>query len=237
MSGRPTVVIPTFCEAGSVVSIIDRVRNHAPNADVLIVDDGSPDGTGELVARRAERDDHVALLQRGRKQGLGTAYRDAYLRLTAAGVPVVVQMDADGSHPPERIPHLIEALERADVAIGSRWVPGGAVVNWPRRREILSRAANRYARLALRTGVRDVTAGFRAYRTSALTALGIADVRSEGYAFQIEMTRRALGAGLAIVELPITFVERETGASKMSRRVIIEALVRTTIWALGSPSR
>lgn len=231
-SPRPVVVMPTYCESDSVLAVIERVRRAAPHFDVLVVDDASPDGTADLVEAYGRDDPAVGLLRRPGKQGLGTAYRDAFGRLLAAGVPYVAQMDADGSHPPESLPGLVAQLADCDLVIGSRWVRGGSVVNWPRHREALSRAANLYARAALGAGVRDVTAGFRIYRSSALTAIGLSTVRSEGYAFQIEMTDRALRAGLRIREVPITFVEREAGASKMSRRIVLEALRRTTGWGV-----
>lgn len=233
------VVIPTYNERENLPAIVQRVRDSVPTAHVLVVDDGSPDGTGDLADAIAARDGAVHVLHRTEKQGLGAAYRAGFAWALAAGHDVVVEMDADGSHRPEELPALLGALTDADVAVGSRWVPGGRVVDWPFRRELLSRAGSLYARLALGLGQRDVTGGYRAYRSSALAAAEYDTVESQGYCFQIEMLWRCVDAGLRVAEVPITFAEREHGTSKMSGRIVLEAMVRVSVWAITprSPRR
>lgn len=228
--GKVLVIIPTYNEADNVRLIIDRTRAAVPAASILIVDDGSPDGTGSLVAAITQRDDAVALLERDEKAGLGTAYISGFRWGLDRGYDVLVEMDADGSHQPEQLSLLLSALAAADVVLGSRWVGGGTVVNWPRRRHLLSRAANWYAGHALKIDVKDATAGFRAYRARTLECIDLDSVASQGYAFQIDLTRRAAAFGFRIVEVPIEFIERERGRSKMSSVIIREALVRVTSW-------
>lgn len=234
MSGRGVlVVMPTYDEADTLPGTLARLRAVVPDVDVLVVDDASPDGTGRLADAAAARDDAVHVLHRGGKQGLGPAYVAGFRWGLERGYDVVVEMDADGSHRPEELGALLDALDGADgpdLVIGSRWVPGGSVENWPRRRELLSRAGNTYTRLLLRMPVRDATAGFRAYRATTLRALALDDVASEGYCFQVDMAWRVVRARGRVVEVPIRFVERRAGRSKMSRRIVLEAFGRTTWW-------
>ncbi len=229
---RVLVVTPTYDERDSLPVTYERLRKAVPDADFLVVDDGSPDGTGEIADGWAATDDAVHVLHRSGKQGLGTAYIAGFRWALERGYDVVVEMDADGSHRPEDLPRLLAALEDPDVdgVVGSRWVPGGRVVNWPLRREVLSRGANTYTRLAMGIGVHDATGGFRAYRAATLRALDLETVSSQGYCFQVDMTWRILRSGGRIVEVPITFVEREAGTSKMSGNIVGEALVNVTRW-------
>ena len=224
------VVVPTYDEVLNVESTVRRVRSAIPHGDVLVVDDGSPDGTGDAADRLAAADDRVHVLHRMQKQGLGAAYLAGFGWGLSRGYRVLVEMDADGSHRPEQLPDLLAALASADLVIGSRWVPGGRVANWPKRRELLSRGANTYVRAALRLGVRDATAGFRAFRRETLERIDLNGVQSQGYCFQIDLTRRAVAAGCRVVEVPIEFVEREHGVSKMSGEIVREALWRVTVW-------
>jgi dolichol-phosphate mannosyltransferase len=227
---RTLVVIPTYNEADNVELIVDRVRASVPSADVLVVDDNSPDGTGELADKVADHDDGVHVLHREAKAGLGAAYLAGFAWGLDRGYDVLVEMDADGSHLPEQLPRLLEALPEADLVLGSRWVPGGRVVNWPRRRAWLSRGGNSYARVALGIPVHDATGGFRAFRSSTLRAIDLDGVSSQGYCFQVDLARRTLDAGFRVVEVPITFVERQYGESKMSGEIVREALVKVTVW-------
>lgn len=229
---RVLVCIPTYNEAESLPDVLSGVRRHSPDADLLVVDDASPDGTGALADSFAAQDDHVHVLHRSGKGGLGAAYLAAFGWALDRGYEVVVEMDADGSHRPEDLPALLAAVRNADLVLGTRWMPGGRTVNWPKRRQLLSLGGNRYARLMLGVPLRDITGGFRAYRTSALRRLGLSSVRSEGYCFQIELALRAVEAGQRIAEVPITFVERRLGASKMSRGIVVEAMRRVTVWGL-----
>jgi dolichol-phosphate mannosyltransferase len=235
--GRVAVIIPTYNERGNLEPITARLRTAVPGADLLVVDDNSPDGTGEIADKLAAGDPHVHVLHRPGKGGLGAAYIAGFGWAMERGYGVLVEFDADGSHQPEQLPSLISALDRADLVIGSRWVPGGTVQNWPRSREILSRGGNTYARLMLGIKVRDATAGFRAYRASALEAIGIAGVLSQGYCFQIDLVLRVLRAGLTVTEVPITFIERTEGTSKMSRAIVAEALWRVTQWGVAGRLR
>jgi dolichol-phosphate mannosyltransferase len=226
------VVIPTYDERENLPRVVARLRAAVPTADVLVVDDASPDGTGEVADRLAATDDRVAVLHRGAKEGLGAAYLAGFAWGIARHYEVLVEMDADGSHAPEELPALLAALDEADVVLGSRWVPGGAVVDWPRRRELLSRGGNAYARLALGLPVRDATGGFRAYRREVLEQVDLSGVSSAGYCFQVDLVWRAWQAGFRIVEVPIRFVERVNGVSKMNRAIVAEALWRVTVWGL-----
>lgn len=225
------VVIPTYNEADNIEPIVERTLAAVPNADILIVDDNSPDGTGEIGDKLAEVHGEVHVLHRDHKQGFGAAYREAFDWALHHDYEAVVEMDADGSHQPEDVPRLLQSLDRADVALGSRWVPGGRAENWPRRRTFLSRGANLYARLALGLKLRDVTGGFRAFRREALERLHPDDLDSRGYCFQVDLAHRAAEAGMRSVEVPIVFRERERGQSKMSLAVIAEAVWRVTVWA------
>jgi dolichol-phosphate mannosyltransferase len=227
---RTVIVMPTYNERQNLESIAGRVRAAMPAADLLVVDDNSPDGTGDIADKLAEADPHVHVMHRTEKAGLGRAYIAGFGWALDEGYDVIVEMDADGSHQPEHLPSLVGALAHADLAIGSRWVRGGKVVNWPKSREALSRGANVYTRLMLGLDVRDATAGFRAYRASTLRKISLNQVESTGYCFQIDLTIRVAAAGLRIVEVPITFVEREHGSSKMSNRIVFEAFLRVAQW-------
>jgi len=224
------IVIPTYDEARTIEQLIDAVLQEPTHADILVVDDGSPDGTGVVVASHVAFGSRVHLLERDRKDGLGAAYRAGFDWARRHGYGRVVQMDADLSHPAARIPALLEALQWADVAIGSRYVEGGAVENWAWTRRALSRGGNAYVRLVLGLSVHDATAGFRAYRTEALLRLGALESASNGYSFQIENTWRACRLGLRIAEVPITFTDRTEGTSKMTGSIVREALLRVIAW-------
>jgi dolichol-phosphate mannosyltransferase len=224
------VIIPTYNERENIEQIVARLHASVPESDVLIVDDGSPDGTGKIADELAEADARVHVLHRATKAGLGAAYIAGFDWGLDAGYDVLVEMDADGSHAPEQLPRLLEALQHADLVLGSRWMPGGTVVNWPRRREVLSRGANIYTRLALGTPLRDATGGFRAYRRDVLEGIDYGTVASQGYCFQIDLAWRAERAGFRVAEVPITFVERERGESKMSGPIVREAFLRVLEW-------
>jgi dolichol-phosphate mannosyltransferase len=235
--GRVVMVIPTYDEADNIGWLVGRLRIAEPSVDVLVVDDNSPDGTGALADELAAADPAVHVLHRPGKGGLGAAYLAGFAWALDAGYDVVGEMDADGSHQPEQLHRLLEALagsssEGADLVIGSRWIPGGSVVNWPRRREALSRGGNLYVRVLLGIDVRDATAGFRVFRRSALEKIDLASVQSTGYVFQTDLVTRCLRAGLAVREVPIEFVERVRGDSKMSGAVATESLRRITRWGL-----
>jgi dolichol-phosphate mannosyltransferase len=229
---RPVVVvIPTFNERENLGAIAGRVRAALPAADILVVDDASPDGTGALAEELAAADPRVHVLHRPGKGGLGAAYLAGFAWALARDYAVIVQMDADGSHPPEALPAMVDRLAgEAEVVVGSRYVPGGSVVNWPRHRQLLSQGGNLYSRLALGVHVRDITAGFKAFRREVLDGLDLDQVSSQGYCFQIDVTLRALRSGFRVVEHPIVFTERERGASKMSGSIVREALWRVTWW-------
>ena len=231
--GRVLVIIPTYNERDNIERITARVRKTVPSVDVLVVDDASPDGTGDLADAMADKDEQLKVLHREGKDGLGPAYIAGFRWAAEHGYDVMVEMDADGSHQPEEMPRLLAALEDADLVIGARWVPGGKVRNWPKRREALSRGANTYARLMLGIPLHDATAGYRAFRAATLAKIGLEEVDSRGYCFQIDLALRALRQGLRVVEVPITFVEREHGTSKMSRDVMAEAALRITQWGMA----
>lgn len=230
--GVVLVAIPTYNEAQSVGKIVGRVRAAVPDAHVLVIDDGSPDGTGEIADRMAAVDDQVQVLHRTAKRGLGAAYVAGFRWALERGYGTVVEMDADGSHQPEELPRLLAALHHADLVLGSRYIAGGRVENWPRRREALSRGGNAYTRLLLGVALRDTTGGYRAIRADALRSLDLNDVASQGYCFQVDLAWRAVQADLRVVEVPITFVEREEGRSKMSGAIVREALWRVTQWGI-----
>ncbi len=232
--GRVLVIVPTYDERDNVLPIAARLHAAVPQADLLVVDDASPDGTGELADALAARSPWAHVLHRTGKDGLGAAYIAGFGWARDAGYDVVVEMDADGSHAPEQLPRLLAALEHADVVLGSRWVDGGEVVNWPRSRELLSRGGNAWTRIALGLPLADATGGYRAYRREVLDALPLAQVASQGYCFQVDLVWQAWRAGHRVVEVPITFVERERGESKMSRSIVVEALWRVTWWGLRS---
>ncbi|HSK95680.1 MAG TPA: polyprenol monophosphomannose synthase [Euzebyales bacterium] len=233
---RALVVVPTYNEAATIRRIVEAVRATG-RAHVLVVDDGSPDGTGDIADWLAERDYGVHVLHRSEKAGLGAAYRAGLRWGLAAGFDALGEMDADGSHDPTDVPRLLDALGNADLVIGSRYVPGGAVRNWPLHRRLLSRGANLYVQACTGLPVNDATAGFRVFRREALIALDLDNAQSDGYSFQIEMALRAHAAGFRVVEVPITFVERTDGASKMSRSIVLEALWRVPRWGIESRDR
>jgi dolichol-phosphate mannosyltransferase len=228
--GRVLVVIPTYNEADNVRMIVERVRRSVPEVDVLVADDNSPDGTGTIADEMSADDEQVHVLHRPGKQGLGAAYVAGFGWAREHGYEAVVEMDADGSHAPEQLSRLLDALRDADAVIGSRYVPGGTVVNWPKSREIISRGGSLYTRMWLGVPYRDTTAGYRAYRLPVLEKIEIDSVSSQGYCFQIDLTWRAHKCGFRVVEVPITFAERERGASKMSTRIVREALWRVAVW-------
>lgn len=230
--GRTVMVMPTYNEADNLAWIVRRLRVAEPDVDVLVVDDGSPDGTGKLADELAAEDEAVRVLHRTEKEGLGAAYKHGFAVALEAGYDVIGEMDADGSHQPEQLHLLRAALADADLVIGARWVPGGSVVNWPRRRMLLSRGGNLYVRLLLGVGVRDATAGYRLFRRSALEAIDLASVESTGYVFQTDMVVRCLRRGLDVREVPIEFVERVRGDSKMSGKIAGESLRRITLWGV-----
>ncbi|MBM3687723.1 MAG: polyprenol monophosphomannose synthase [Actinobacteria bacterium] len=230
MSGGVLVIIPTYNESESLPGVVERVRAAVPDADVLIADDNSPDGTGRLADAMASADDHVHVLHRAGKEGLGKAYLAGFAWGLERGYDVLVEMDADGSHRPEELPRLLAQIPHSDIVLGSRWVPGGSVVNWPVSRRVLSQGGSLYTRLALGIPTRDATGGYRAYRASALREMDLASVTSNGYCFQIDLLWRGLQRGLIVREVPITFVEREAGTSKMSGRIVREALVNVARW-------
>jgi dolichol-phosphate mannosyltransferase len=227
---RIVVLIPTYNERENLSPIVSRLRASVPEADVLVLDDSSPDGTGDVADRLAADDDQVRVLHRTSKEGLGAAYLAGFAWALDKGYDVLVEMDADGSHQPEQLRSLLTALADADVVLGSRWVPGGSVVNWPLHRKALSRGGNLYVRVLLGIPIGDATGGFRAYRASALRTMGLQDVASLGYCFQVDLVWRALLAGLSVVEVPITFVERTIGDSKMSGDIVSESLRNITMW-------
>ena len=232
--GHVLIVTPTYNEAENVALIVARARAAVPDADILIADDNSPDGTGRIADDLAAADDHVHVLHRTSKEGLGAAYLAGFDWALERDYGVVVEMDADGSHRPEDLPSMLRALETADLVLGSRWVPGGSVVNWPLRRKLLSQGGNTYSRLALGVPIRDITGGYRAFRRATLEGLDLAGVASAGYCFQVDLAWRALRAGFRVVEVPITFVERTYGESKMSGNIVREALWRVTEWGVES---
>jgi dolichol-phosphate mannosyltransferase len=235
---RTLVVIPTYNERGNIAEIIARVLRSAPGIDMLVVDDNSPDGTGALASALASGHDRINVLHRAGKEGLGAAYRAGFAWGLERGYDRLVEMDADGSHQPEQLERLLSALDDADVVLGSRWVRGGSVVNWPAKRIALSQAGSLYARVALGLPIRDITGGFRAFTAAALREIGYQDVLSQGYCFQIDMLWKAHTCGLRISEVPITFIERVHGESKMSSGIVKEAILRVTLWGFQAlPAR
>jgi dolichol-phosphate mannosyltransferase len=228
--GKVVVLIPTYNERENLPLIVSRLRAAVPEADVLVLDDNSPDGTGAVADQLAAEDEQVHVLHRKSKEGLGAAYLAGFAWALDKGYDVLVEMDADGSHQPEQLPSLLEALADADVVLGSRWVPGGSVVNWPIHRKALSLGGNVYTRMLLGMPIGDATGGFRAYRASALRAMDLQEVASQGYCFQVDLVWRAVRGGLRVVEVPITFVERTIGDSKMSQGIVRESLLKITMW-------
>lgn len=232
---RVLTIIPTYNEIESLPITLKRLRDAVPDSDVLIADDNSPDGTGSYADEAAAKDPKVHVLHRKGKEGLGAAYIAGFRWGLERGYDILVEMDADGSHRPEELPRLLEASKAgADLVIGSRWVTGGSVVNWPLHRKLLSRAGSTYSRFMLGIPVRDITAGYRAFRRGTLEQLDLGAVESVGYGFQVDMTFRVARLGLKITEVPITFVERELGDSKMSGNIVLEAIVSVTRWGLAA---
>ncbi|MFW0169144.1 polyprenol monophosphomannose synthase [Rothia sp. CCM 9417] len=230
---RVLTIIPTYNEKENLPMVVERLRAAVPACDVLVVDDSSPDGTGDLADSMAEKDHQIKVLHRTVKDGLGGAYLAGFAWGLEAGYDVLIEMDADCSHQPEQLPLLLRAIEQgADLAIGSRYVPGGKTKNWPAHRQILSRGANIYTRLILGTKIKDITAGYRAYKSGALKGLNLEGIDSKGYVFQVDLAWRSEQAGLKIVEVPITFVEREIGSSKMDGNIILDSMTKVTRWGL-----
>lgn len=227
---KTLVIMPTYNEALGIESMVAHLLNTVSNIDVLIVDDNSPDGTGEIAQKLAASHGRVKVLHRTEKNGLGPAYLAGFDWGFQHNYEYLVEMDADGSHRPQDLSALLASAVSNDLVIGSRWVPGGAIKNWPATRQLISRVGNGYARFMLRSGIKDITAGFRVYRSSFLKQLDLEHIASHGYSFQVEMAYRSRKAGGRIVEVPITFVEREQGVSKMSRRIVFEALYLITKW-------
>jgi dolichol-phosphate mannosyltransferase len=227
------VVLPTYNEASNIAEVLRRVHEAVPDASVLVVDDGSPDGTAAIAEEQAAELGDVRVLRRPAKSGLGSAYREGFALGMNEGADILVEMDSDLSHDPADLPSLLAAVAHgADLAIGSRYVPGGRIPNWSWHRKMLSRWGNRYAAGVLGLAVNDSTSGFRAYRATALKAVDLSAVRADGYGFQIEMTYRLVRRGGRVVEVPIAFVDRVRGTSKMSNRIVLEALVLVTRWSV-----
>lgn len=230
--GQVLVVIPTYNERDNIGKIVKRLHTALPDVHVLVVDDGSPDGTGQLADEMAAADDRVHVMHRTEKAGLGAAYVAGFQWALERDYGVICEMDADGSHAPEQLHRLLDALPKADLVLGSRWVPGGEVVNWPAQRKFLSLGGSLYSRLALGANIRDMTGGYRAFRADTLRKLNLASVASAYYCFQIDLLWRTLELGFRVREVPITFLEREFGESKMSGNIVREALIRVTKWGL-----
>lgn len=230
--GRVLVVIPTYNEADNVRLITERVRRAVPSVDILVADDNSPDGTGAIADDLAGSDDHIFVLHRAGKEGLGAAYVAGFAWAKNKGYDAVVEMDADGSHAPEELPMILDALRDNDAVLGARYIPGGSVHNWPLHRLLLSRGGNIYIKMALGMPFKDATGGYRAYRMPVLDEIDVSTVASTGYSFQVELAWRTYRSGFRIVEVPITFTERERGVSKMSGNIFKEQLLRVTVWGV-----
>jgi dolichol-phosphate mannosyltransferase len=228
--GRVLVVIPTYNEAENVRIITARVREAVPEVDILVADDNSPDGTGAIADELSAADGQIHVLHRPGKQGLGAAYLAGFQWAREHGYDAVVEMDADGSHAPEELHRLLDSLKTSDVVLGTRYIPGGKVVNWPWNRLLLSKGGNLYIRMALGMPYKDATGGYRAYRMPVLDKIEVDNVLSQGYCFQVELAWRAHRSGCKVVEVPITFAERERGVSKLSSNVARETLMRVTGW-------
>ena len=232
--GPAWLVLPTYNEAANLAPIVAAILAKLPaSAKVLVVDDNSPDGTGEIAERLAAGQEQVEVLHRSSKEGLGPAYIAGFRRALAGGAGLIVEMDADFSHDPAYLPRLLEAAEGADLAIGSRYVPGGGVGDWGALRQAISRGGSTYARLVLGVGVRDMTGGFKCFRREVLEAIDLDSIQARGYAFQVEMTYRAIRAGFKVVEVPIVFRDRQTGSSKMDRAIVAEAIWRVPLLRFG----
>ncbi len=234
---RVVMVVPTYNESENLEWIVGRLRTAQPDFDLLIVDDGSPDGTGEIADGLAAADSHIHVMHRTVKAGLGAAYLAGFAWALDQGYDVIGEMDADGSHQPEQLGQLYDALKDADLVLGSRYVPGGSVVNWPLRRLVLSRGGNFYVRLLIGIPIHDATGGFRLFKRATLEKIDLATVESTGYVFQTDMVTRALRAGLRVKEVPIEFIERSRGASKMSGAVASESMRLVTRWGIKERKR
>ena len=233
--GPAWLILPTYNEAGNIEPFVAAVREKLPaSARVLIVDDNSPDGTGELAERLAEAHENVSVLHRPHKEGLGPAYIAGFRRALAGGAGLVLEMDSDFSHDPAYLPRLLEAAERADLVLGSRYVPGGGVSDWGPLRQLISRGGSTYARLVLGLEVRDLTGGFKCFRREVLEAIDFDAVNAHGYAFQVEITYRAVRAGFRVAEVPIVFRERRVGSSKMDGSIVAEAIWQVPRLRFGS---
>lgn len=232
---RVITIIPTYNELESLPLTVGRLRKAVPESDVLIADDNSPDGTGDLADSMAAEDSQIHVMHRKGKEGLGAAYIAGFRWALERDYDVIVEMDADGSHMPEQLPRLLEASATgADLVIGSRWVKGGEVVNWPLLRKLISRGGSFYSRTLLGLSLKDITAGYRAFKRETLQAVDFDAIESRGYGFQVDMTFRVAMLGKRIVEVPVTFVERELGDSKMSGNIVLEAMLNVTRWGLSA---
>ena len=232
MSSKTLIIIPTYQESENIISILERVQAANPEANVLVVDDSSPDGTGQIVERLMKSNPKIRLLTNSVKGGLGKAYVKGFKWGLSKDFDIFVEMDADGSHAPEQLPSILKNLDECDVSLGSRWVPGGRIENWPISRQILSKGGNLYTRLMLGFKVKDATGGYRAYKREVLETIDLDSIESQGYCFQVDMVRRSLAFGFKVCETPIVFTEREAGNSKMTRQIIIEAFTRIGFWGL-----
>ena len=231
---RTLIIVPTHNEAANICTVLDEIQRHVPNTDIMVIDDSSTDDTRSLVRRCIAAGDPIEIVEREEKRGLGDAYLHAFRLALADGYDAVVEIDADMSHDPAVLPTMLAVAERGiDLVIGSRYIPGGSVVGWPRRRTWLSRWGNRYAAIMLGLAVNDATAGYRVYRTDALRAISLDGVQAGGYGFQVEMTYRTVGKGLSVVEIPIQFRDRVAGTSKMHRGIVFEAFKLVTYWGLA----
>jgi dolichol-phosphate mannosyltransferase len=230
--GRILVIIPTYNELEALPKILARVQSSVPSAEILIVDDNSPDGTGRIADQWVADHSGIHVLHRVGKAGLGAAYLAGFSWGLQQGFDVLVEMDADGSHQPEQLPELLAALDYSDLVLGSRWVQGGGTQNWSKNRELLSRGGNYYTKKMLGLDINDATGGYRAFKSSTLRALDLHEVASAGYCFQVDLAWRAKQRGFVVTEVPIMFVEREVGTSKMSRKIVTEALWKVTVWGI-----
>ena len=225
------ILVPTFNELHTLPSILHRIFQESQDFHVLVIDDNSPDGTGRLAEQLKSQYKNLDVLHRKQKNGLGAAYIEGFLN-SLEDYDVLVEMDADGSHDPKDLHKILEKINDFDCVLGSRWVPGGKVINWPKSRQILSQGGNIYARLMLGFKIGDSTGGYRAYRSNALKQINLKEIDSQGYCFQVDMVRRLLEKKLTITEVPITFTERTVGSSKMSKNIVIEAFLRIGLWGI-----
>jgi dolichol-phosphate mannosyltransferase len=233
-AGTAWLVLPTYNETENIEAFVAAARSKLPaSAQVLIVDDGSPDGTGQKADELAERHENVSVLHRRQKEGLGPAYIAGFRRALAGGAGLVLEMDSDFSHDPAYLPRLLEAAQRADLVLGSRYVPGGGVSDWGPLRKAISRGGSAYARFVLGVGVEDLTGGFKCFRREVLEAIDLDTIQARGYAFQVEMTYRAIQQGFRVVEVPIVFRDRQAGSSKMDRSIVAEAIWRVPLLRFG----